>query len=100
MVLLVKIAILQCMFALLISINSAEATSNTQILSDDKLIVERFSFSIGADLDGDTDFSFFKQTQLDITKHLATYVPLFAPPKAFGHLHSIPPIRAPPNFYS
>ena len=100
MVLSVKIVILQCMLALLIGVNSAEAKSNSQILLDDKLSVEGLSFSIEADkadLDSDTGLSFFDHTQLDTHKHLSTYVCLFAPKIALGRLHSTPPIRAPPN---
>ena len=100
MVLSIKIVILQCMLALLIGVNSAVTISDTQILLDDKLSVEGFSFFIDADkidLDGDTDFSFFEQTQLNNTKYLSIRVSLFALPKALGRLHSTPSIRAPPN---
>lgn len=99
MVLSVKITILQCMFALLIGVNSPEATADTKILLDDKLSVEGFNCSITADeanLNSDTDFSFFEQTQLDTTKHVSAHLFLFAPKKSFGRFHSTPPIRAPP----
>lgn len=95
----VKIVILQCMLALLIGLHSAEATSNNQILLDNKLSVAGFCFSNdadGADLDPSTDFSLTEQTQLDTTKQASIYVTLYAPSKAPASFHSTPPIRAPP----
>lgn len=100
MVLSVKIVILQCMLALLIGVHSAEATSNSQRLLDDKLSLTGLSFSSdadGADLDPDTDFSFLEQTQLNTTKHVSRYVTLFPQQKFLGYCHSTPPIRAPPR---
>jgi len=91
------------MLTLLIAVNSAEATTDTQILLDDKLSVEGFSFSIDADeadSDGGNDLNFLEQTQLDSNKRIPIYVSLFASKKALARLHPTPPIRAPPNFYS
>lgn len=100
MVLSVKIVILQCILALLIGVHSAEATSNNQILLDDKLSVAGFCFSNdadGADLDPNTDFSLTEQARLDTNILVSTYVTLFAPKKALARFHSTPPIRAPPD---
>jgi hypothetical protein len=103
MVLSVKIVILQCMLALLISVNSTEATSDYQILLNDKLNVGGVACSNNSDvtdLDGKTDFNLFKQSQLDSTKNQFIHVSLFPRQKALGRLHSTPPIRAPPDIYS
>lgn len=100
----IKIAILQCMLALLISVHSAEATSNRQILLNEKLNVGGVSFSNDSDeanVDGNTDFNLFEQPQLDSTKNLLIHVSLFFPSKALSCFHFKPPIRAPPpNSYS
>ncbi len=88
------------MLALLIGFHSAEATSNNQILLDDKLSVAGFCFSNdadGADLDPNTDFSLTEQTRLDTNILVSTYVTLFASKKALASFHSTPPIRAPPD---
>jgi hypothetical protein len=103
MALSVKIVILQCMLTLLIGVSSAEATSDTQILLNDKLSVGGVSCSNNsdaADFDGNTDFNLFMQPQLDSTKNLFIHVSLFPPKKALGRFHSTPPIRAPPDIYS
>tara|TARA_R110001606_G_scaffold346892_3_gene495922 strand:+ start:29660 stop:29977 length:318 start_codon:yes stop_codon:yes gene_type:complete len=99
MVLSIKIAILQGLLALLIGVNNAEATTNSHLLLDNKLSIEGFSFSIGADkadLDDDTDFYFLKQTQLDTIKHVSILISLFVPQKTNDRSYSAPPIRAPP----
>jgi len=92
----IKIFISKILFILLISLISS-ASANTQLFTDENVSIEKYSFSVNADLDDVPDYDTVQNASLDLTVQVYAVVSLPQLQSICSLSQNTHAIRAPPT---